>query len=203
MSLKRLGNDRTIFSIDDKNINLKTHILGFALYIIIFAICIPYLLVKHKYWSILSVYFPNLDLMASVLGYHGGPMNTNIWRYLYNPTTHTIAGYITSNIINYLALIGVTYIVAYFTFIKKNIYEGWGRAFIILPITYFIPSNIIIQLMNIIGRYLDQYTRNISIINYLIVIAVGFSIISLFILIEASLLHYIMPYIVKILEYIY
>lgn len=203
MSHKHLGDDRTIFSLDDKNIKFKQHIIGTVLYIIIFAICIPYLLIKYKYWNILSVYFPNLDLMASVLGYRGGPMNTNIWRYLYNPTTPTIAGYITSNIINYLALIGVTYIVAYFTLIKKNIYEGWARAFIILPLTYFIPSNIIIHLMNKVGRYLDQYNFNTSNINYLIVIILGFSFISFFILIEALLLRYILPYIVKILEYIY
>ena len=152
-----LEEKRTIFSLDNKGVDHTKHIIGFIIYFIIFVIFIPYLLVIYKYWNILSAYLPNLDLIATILGYHGGPLNSFIWKHLYNPSDTTITGYISSNIINLFALLGVTYIIAYYTFISHNIYKGWSRAFIILPLTYFIPSNFIIYFMNKFGIYLNNY----------------------------------------------
>ena len=198
-----LEDKRTIFDLDDKDVNYKQHIFGFLLYIVIFVILIPYLLIKYKYWNTLSAYIPNLDLIASTIGYHGGPFNSYIWTHLYNPANSTITGYVTSNVINLFALLGVTYIIAHFTFVKKNIYQGWSRAFIMLPMTYFIPSNIIIYFMNIFGKYLNKFYLSKSIIHYLLVIVFGLILIIGLILAETELIELLGPFIIKLLKFLY
>lgn len=198
-----LENNRTVFMMNNKDVNMNKHILGLIIYVIVFVICIPYLLIKYKLWNILSAYFPNLDLIASVIGYHGGPHNTFIWTHLYNPADSTLVGYITSNVINLFALLGVTYIIAYYTFITNNIYKGWSRAFIMLPMTYFIPSNFIIYYMNKYGNYLNKYLSDASILHYLLVVLLGLFIASLFILLESQLIDKLSKYIISGLKYIY
>ena len=143
-TVQYLASERIVLHNTLDKMEREQMLIGCILFFLIFIIFIPIILVKYKYFEILAVYFPNLDLIATVLGYHGGPYNTNIWRHLYNPANISLEGYISSNTINYFALLGVTYIIAYYTFINKNIYVGWSRAFIMLPITYFIPSNFII-----------------------------------------------------------
>jgi hypothetical protein len=198
-----LENKRTIFSLDNDSVNLQKHSFGLILYIILFVIFIPYLLVKYKQWNILAAYFPNLDLVATVIGYNGGPANSYIWSHLYNPTDSTIIGYITSNLINLYALLGVTFIIAYYTYVGKSIYNGWSRAFIMLPMTYFIPGNFIVYIMNNFGNYLNKFYLNSSWIHYLLVIISGFILSLFFILIEAKLIEKFVPHIIKLLKYIY
>lgn len=178
-------------------------IYGFILYFLIFIILIPIILVKYKYFEILAVYFPNLDLIATVLGYHGGPYNTNIWRHLYNPANVSLEGYISSNTINFFALLGVTYIIAYYTFINKNIYVGWSRAFIMLPLTYFIPSNFIILYMNKFGVYLNKFFENKELLHYILNILFGFCLIVLIIIFEVMMIKKITPNIIKLLKLLY
>ena len=61
--------------------------------------------------AILKTSSPNLDIIATIIGYHGGPVNSFIWTHLYNPSDTTITGYVTSNFINLLALIGVIFVI--------------------------------------------------------------------------------------------
>ena len=169
----------------------------------IFIILIPYLLIKYKYFTILSGYFPNVDLIATCLGYHGGPNNSLIWKHLYNPADSTYTGYISSNIINFFALLGLTFTIAYYTFVKKNIYSGWARAFIMLPLTYFIPSNIIIYYMNIFGIYLNKYYSSKLRIHYLLVLFFGLLIASGFIITEALIIELLVPSLVVLFKKFY
>ena len=109
---KYLENQRTVYGLSNKDVNVKLHMLGLLIYIIFFVIMIPYILIKYKLWLILAAYFPNLDLLATSIGYHGGPNNSNIWKYLYNPNNITEIGYHTTTFINYIALMGVAFIIA-------------------------------------------------------------------------------------------
>ena len=198
-----LENKRTIFDLNDNNLNYKRHYTGLLIYLVIFVIAIPYLLVKHKYWNILSGYVPNLDLIATIIGYHGGPKNSFIWTHLYNPSDIALTGYLTSNFINMLALLGVTYIIAYFTFKTKNIYEGWARAFIMLPMTYFLPSNIMVYYMNKLGNYLNNFLLSKSVFHYILVTLSGLMMATGFVLLEAGLIELLVPNIVKLLNTLY
>ncbi len=198
-----LEDKRTIFDLSDENVDYPRHIFGFIVFMVIFVICIPYLLIKGKYFALLSAYFPNLDLIASILGYHGGPGNSFIWYHLYNPADSTLVGYITSNIINFFALLGVTFVIAYYTLINKNIYMGWSRAFITLLTTYFIPSNIVIYYMNRIGRFLNKFYSSKSHIHYLLVVISGLIMGLGFIVGESFLIKELSPIIVNLLNSIY
>tara|TARA_B100001093_G_scaffold241529_1_gene231266 strand:+ start:898 stop:1518 length:621 start_codon:yes stop_codon:yes gene_type:complete len=198
-----LENKRTIFKLNNKNVNYYKFTLGFTLYTIVFIVILPYILKNYNAVNILSVYFANLDLIASIIGYHGGPYNTFIWKHLYNPSDSSFIGYISTNLINLFALLGVTYTIAYYTYKTKDIYNGWSRAFIILPITYFIPSNFIIYYMNSFGKYLNNYFISKSLIHYILVTLLGFIIAISFIVTEAFLINLLIPYIVYILKYIF
>ena len=119
---------RTIFGTDgltNKDVNIIIQMKGFILYFLIFVIIIPYLLLKYNKTYILEVYIPNFDLIAVTLGYGGGPFSAGIFKYLYNPAPTTLYGYISSQIINYLSLLGLTYIVA-FTLLRNEIYTRGG-----------------------------------------------------------------------------
>ena len=198
-----LENKRTIFNLSNKSVNYYNFFIGFTLYFLIFILLVPYTLKIGNYINILSVYFANLDLIASIIGYHGGPYNTFIWKHLYNPADSTFIGYISSNLINLFALLGVCYTIAYYTYKSKDIYNGWSRAFIILPMTYFIPSNFIIYYMNTFGKYLNNYFSSKSLIHYILVIILGFNIAITFIISEALLIKLFIPYMVYILKYIF
>jgi hypothetical protein len=195
-----LEDKRTVLNIMDNDVDNIKLIVGFILYLFIFVLLIPYLLIKYKYFNILTAYFPNLDMVATILGYHGGPKNTFIWEHLYNPLTYTLQGYVTSNIINFIALLGVTYIIAYYTYINKNMYVGWSRAFIMLPLTYFIPGNIIILLMNRIGKLFNNFFNSNTLIHYILTIIVGFILLLLVILLESFSIEKMLPYIINIVR---
>ena len=195
-----LQNNRTIIPLTNVDGDKFKTYIGFMLYSIIFVILIPHILIKNNDWNILAAYFPNLDLIATVLGYHGGPMNTFIWKHLYNPMNTTLMGYVSSTLINYIALLGLTYTIAYYTYKYKNIYKGWARAFIMLPMTYFLPSNIIIYIMNMFGKYLNVILQSNSILHYLITCIIGFILVICFILLEALAIENISPYIVNIMN---
>ena len=198
-----LENIRSIFGLPADDRDHKKTVVGLIIYCIFFVILIPILLVKNKYFLILAAYVPNVDLIATIIGYHGGPMNTFIWKDLYNPADTTVGSYISSNIINYFALLGVTYVIAYYTFINKNIYKGWSRAFFMLIITYFIPGNFIILFMNKFGKYLNSFYQSKSLLHYLLVVLFGLFIAILFILFEALLIDKFSPALINILKSIY
>lgn len=150
---------RTLFSLNNKGVNLMNATLGLIIYIIIFVIIIPYFLIKNGFYNILTAYFPNLDMLATVLGYMGGPPNKyidDLWRYLYNPSTEKLFGFISSTIINYFALLGLTFIIAYTTYKTKSISKGWSRAFFMIILTYLIPGNFIVKLQNTFGKWLHS-----------------------------------------------
>ena len=112
--------------------------------------------------------------------------------------------------INFIALLGVTYIVAHYTFKTKDIYKGWSRVFIMLPMTYFIPSNYIIYYMNSMGIYLNNNFSNSFLnyisndfSNYLLVLLFGFLLALIFIVGESFIIKYSASYLVKLLKFIY
>jgi hypothetical protein len=198
-----LGKERTVFSLNDKNVDYVKHYVGFIIYIVLFVIGIPYLLVSYGMWGILSAYFPNLDMIATIIGYHGGPADSFIWTHLYNPSDTTITGYISSNLINYFALLGVMFIIIHFALSSKSMFLTAARAAIMLLITYFIPGNLIVYFMNKFGKYLNRFFISKSIQHYLLVLIAGFIIAFIFIISEAVLIKHFVPNVAKMMEKIY
>ena len=152
------------------NEELYKNIAGLLIYIAVFTFGIPHLLLKNKSYLIAALYFSNLDMLATVFGFSGGPYN--IWQYLYNPATSSTFGFISSTLINYLALIGVGFVCIEYATSRKNLFGGLAMLLIILPITYLLPGNLIVYIMNKTADRL--YKHNITYyIRWFITIAIG------------------------------
>jgi len=180
---------------------LLLDIIGFVIFIIIFVLFIPYILIINKNFELLSAYFPNLDILASIIQYNGGPFNYKIWNnlYLVNDKEYLFS-FITKQIIDYFALIGVSYIIAYYTLKNKNINSGFARALIMLPMTYLIPSTLIIYFMKYIGNIVNLYISKNNIIHYIILITIGLLVALFFIIVESKIIYYFSETLINIIK---
>ena len=170
----------------------KYSIVGFLVYCVIFIFLIPYLLLRNKQYSILSVYFPNLDNLATALGYMGGPpilMPGEFWRFLRESCEENLFEFISVSIIHYTSLLGLTFIIAHYTNKYKSISKGWSLAFFLLFITYILPTNIILKAQDMFGESLNNYVAYGSVAHYVPVAIVGVLIVFGLITIEEKLIH--------------
>jgi len=161
--------------------NIPKMLFGFAIFVLIFIIAIPILLLKNKQYNLLEAYMPNIDLIATVITWHGGIYN--IWEHLYPPTPLTIYGFSSQTFINYMALLGLTYIVIRETKRTNSIIKGWAFAFVMLLMTYLLPSQVISYTMDNISELLNQ-----SNLSRILVLISGFLITGLIIMSEAYVL---------------
>ena len=161
--------------------NISKVVFGFIVFLVIFMIIIPLLLLKNKQYNLLEAYMPNIDLIATVITWHGGLFN--IWEHLYPPTPLTIYGFSSQTFINYMALLGLTYIVIRETKRTNSIIKGWAFAFVMLLMTYLLPSQVISYTMDNISELLNQ-----SILSRILVLISGFLITGLIIMSEAYVL---------------
>ena len=154
-----IENKRTILGLYDDSFrdkDLPKYIFGLVLYVLIFVLFIPYLMLHYEIREeVFLAYIPNVDMLATVLGYQGGPFS-NIWRYLYNPSNLTLFGFFSTTLMNYFALLGGTFMVAWQTYKHKSWKRGRSAAFIFLLMTYLIPGNIIVILQNRVAKYLNE-----------------------------------------------
>lgn len=155
-----------------KQINYANHILGFFFFNLIIIFVIPSLLYKFKLFFILSRWMPNLDLIATVLTWWRGPFD--IFRELYRLVPLSKLGISTQIFINYLSLLALVYICIEKSVKNKNIYAGWSNAFIMLIVTYLIPSLLITDFMNNLSPYIQNknWVALLGILSVLIIIII-------------------------------
>lgn len=168
-----IKNTQNIINIHNENktqfdLNIEKIGFGFIIFIIIFVILIPIILFKNQMYRTLEVYMPNIDIIATVVSWHGGPFK--IWTHLYPPSPLTIYGFYSQTIINYIALLGLTYIITRETKRSNSIARGWSMGFIMLLITYLLPGQIISIIMDIFNKLLSS---NFNINSKLPVMVIG------------------------------
>ena len=198
---------RTILDFDAGPTYISKYIFGTFIYIIIFVILIPILLIKHDYLELLTAYFPNIDMIATILGYNGGPNlfnMENMWLYLYNPSNFTIFGFISTNIMNYFALLGATLLISYTSYKSKSWKKGWSMGFIMLFLTYLAPGNLIVILQDILGNFLKSNFNVIPQSNllYLLVVLFGLMIATSIILLESTVIKHFQPSIIRFISWV-
>jgi len=197
---------RTILDFDAGPTYISKYIFGTFIYIIIFVILIPILFIKYDYLELLTAYFPNIDMIATILGYNGGPNifnMENMWLYLYNPSNFTLFGFISTNIMNYFALLGATLLISYTTYKSKSWKKGWSMAFIMLFLTYLAPGNIIVILQDIFGNFLESNFNFVDQSNllYLFVVLFGFMFAASIILLESNVIKHLQPSIIRFITW--
>ena len=182
------------------------NIKGIAIYIVIFVITIPIILYRYGFHDLLEVYMPNFDLLATAVSFEGGPGDTRIFQELYNSKSDNLLGQISTLFINYMSLLGLTYIVARRVSITKSLAKGWGIGFVMLLLTYLVPNEIIAEVQDKFAKYffgLEAGERN-TIPQYLTVVSVGLVIAGMFILVEKAILAnhktLIDPFVKKVLQ---
>ena len=129
----------------NKDYVVRKQLFGLFLYIIIVLIFIPEFIWYTDHKWLLPLYLPNVDMIATVLTWWGGP--GGIWKYLYVSDANFYLEFISQTMINYGALIGMLYIVSEMT-TKHGLYHGWSYGIIMSLCSYLLPSYIIDNVMN-------------------------------------------------------
>ena len=172
----------------------KTNIIGIIIFVIIFVILIPMLLHKYDHHTILEVYMPNFDLIATSISFSGGPGKYKLFQELYNRKSVNLLGFISSSIINYLSLIGLSYLVLRRIKSTNSYISGLSVALIMLIVTYLLPNDIISILQDKLSNKINNITGidpangEYPYIYYFIVILFGLLIAICFILLEKFLI---------------
>lgn len=206
--LKKLQRERSVADLlKVPSSDLLYHTIGLSVYILVFIIYIPYVMFKKGNYDFLLAYCPNVDMIATNLGYNGGPNlfgHQDFWKYLYNPNNFSLTGYVSSTIINYFALLGASFIIARATFKTKSWYYGWSIAFIILITTYLLPGNFLIFFQDYLTSIISENTDISKGTNYMYVIVVSISMLAIFLLIkfEQMLLFVGRPMIIRFIKYV-
>jgi len=167
-------------------VDITKSVFGFILFIVIFVIIIPLLLLKNQMYAILEAYMPNLDIIATVITWHGGPFK--IWDHLYPPSPLTLYGFSSQTLINYIALLGLTYIITRETKRSGSMARGWSMAFIMLLMTYLLPGQFISWIMDKTNTLISRSFKLNFIDTESIVVIIGFIIATIIITGEAFIL---------------
>lgn len=173
------------------------NIIGFIIYIIIFVLFIPLFFYNKKKFLFLEVYLPNLDLIANLLTWIGGPMY--IWKDLYYNNNSVYSNW-SQILINYMSLLGMTFIVAREAKKRNNIIQAWSYPVVMILMTYLLPSDIVNHFMKYIEEQLHKYNINNQTISRYISFSAGLFLTSLFIVCEKYILFNYRLYIVKGIE---
>ena len=168
------------------------------IYIFVFGIVIPTFIFRMGYVTFLEGYMPNLDLIACALGYSGGPYG--VFKHIYNPSTETGVGTISAQILNYVALIGATFLISYYTLKTKSIFHGWGRGFIMIPATYLAPSYFVSYFSYRFGEMLHPYFPIGTINNWITTVIASLALVMLIVIAEGHAIELGLSSIVSILK---
>lgn len=199
--------------ITNKNKNKN---IGFIIYFILIIVIIPLILLKYEHYVILSMYLPNVDMIATLFTYKSNTFDIDYFSELYSQNPKTTWGIINQKIINYLSLLGLTYLVAKHTLDTKSISRGWSIAFVMTLMTYLLPGIIIPKLMDIIYNIIDYGLKKLdknnilkkyNIFNkldlpFIISLSVGIFFTVLVIYSESKILHKYSKILSEIAEYI-
>ena len=149
---------------------INHNIIGLTIYLCSIMMLIVYLIKKNMH-ILATILIMNIDLVAIVLGFKGGPYG--IWKHLYNPVDDTLYGFFSTTLINFVTLFGIG-IVCFIYSTKKDIYNGLGKYIVAILVTYLIPGMFLVHNMNNFAEYLyDTYNFSNNII-YLTTIVFGF-----------------------------
>lgn len=144
---------------DKKNLGkeyFRKNLLGILFYIIVFMILIPYLLFRNKQFEFLEVYMPNFDLLATSLTFQSIALGSPYFQELYNDSSQNILGYGSTQLINYMSLVALTYIVSHRVISTKSLAKGWAFALVMLFVTYLLPKVFITYVQNKVADFLQN-----------------------------------------------
>ena len=181
------------------NSYITNNIKGMVIFIIVFIVIIPYLLYISKLQNIIQLYFPNLTSIATSISYgysltNKGLRQNNIFQQLYNTKSDLMIAFINTNIINYISLLGLIYLIVQHVKLEYIVTRGWILFIVLLIFTYLLPEKVIIGVQQKIFDNIQEHEEKDSIIyrySTTIVIIAGFLISILFMAITYYILYHL------------
>ena len=167
----------------DKNIHIKA-VLGFAIFFVVFVVLFPILLKSFNNEELFLSYLANIDLIATVLSFKNGPFNLDLFRYLYLDD-RPLVGYFNQNIINYVVLLSVAYIIITTSVKSRNVGDGMAKMSIILLVTYLFPGRVVSEGMHFIDEKLTEELKINPSLSWNITFVIGILIALFFIVLES------------------
>ena len=164
--------------------------VGIVIFYVIFVFAIPHFLYTRQYNELLEVYLPNFDLLATAVSFDGGPTYKNIFQELYNTESDNLMGFFSTLMINYMALMGVVYLVAMHAKKSRSIATGLGVGIVMVFLTYLLPNEFISYIQGYVATLLRGFLdiADFGPTIYFLVVVVGLGIAGLFILAEKAIL---------------
>lgn len=117
--------------------NKRNSNLAILIWYLIFIITIPLLINHLGSFQSLRYYFPIVDLLANVSSY---PKSEHLLNNLYKLTPDSLFSFFSTNFINLIALIGVSWNGIYYAIKTNNIWIGIMISVIMYTITYLLPT---------------------------------------------------------------
>ena len=132
------------------------HIIGFISWYFIFIFLIPYF-IKVKYnFGHLKYYLPVLDLIANIFSV-ASTRKIQIFKDLYSLSPNNVISFLSTNFINLLALIGVTWNGIDIAMKRKSIKIGIMVTVFMYVITYLLPTQGIPYIVHNLQKKIDKY----------------------------------------------
>ncbi len=140
----------------EKNLesNIEHHISTISWYIT-FLFLIPFLITKLYSFDFLRFYFPVIDLIANAFAASGSA--DNIFRDLYVLSPHNILSFLSTNFINLVALVGVSWNGILHAFEYKSVWTGVMVTVFMYIITYLVPTQMIPYIIEKFQGKIDKY----------------------------------------------
>ena len=133
---------------------VENHLTTIVWYIIFLAI-IPYIIKKFYGFNTLRFYFPMIDLFANSFSASGG--YNSIFKDLYSLSPNNIISFLSTNFINLIALMGVSWNGILHAFHHKNIWIGVSITLLMYIITYLAPTQMIPYVITKVQNKIDTY----------------------------------------------
>jgi len=122
----------------------RESIYGIFVWFTIFALIVPYFLIRWFGTTSMIRYLPVIDLFANVLTNAGNNTFHNFFNDVYDVNANAYIDYVTMNVINVIALAGVAITILYETTVnKKNMRRGMVIAIAMFIMTYTLPTRTI------------------------------------------------------------
>ena len=132
-----------MFIVNDKyrpDDSVKEHnYLGIIVWYSIFVVIMPLVIIKFFGFRKMMYYLPVIDLIANILSVSGSS-NMRFFKDVYSLNPNTIVKFLSTNFINLLALVGVSWNGIHIALKKNDIMIGVTVTIIMYVVTYLLPT---------------------------------------------------------------
>lgn len=144
-------------NVKEKNVESMTdHHLAVLGWYIVFLAIIPYFIRHLHSFDNLRFYFPVIDLIANAFSASGGV--DSLFKDLYSLSPNNIISFLSTNFINLIALMGVSWNGILHAFHYNSLWVGVTVTLFMYLITYLIPTQMIPYVVDKVQTKLDAYT---------------------------------------------